>query len=120
MTWQFSYRATVSRVVDGDTIDVVLDRGFRDQSARRVRVAHIDTPETHGATRATGEAARAFTAAWLAARVGAWPLTLTILEHETDSFGRVLAEVRDATSGESLGDQLVASGNAAPYEGGAK
>lgn len=43
----FEYRATVLRIVDGDTVDVDIDLGFgiwlRNE---RVRIAGIDTPES--------------------------------------------------------------------------
>lgn len=41
--WQ--YRAKVARVVDGDTVDLVLDAGFRIQTQQRVRMARINAPE---------------------------------------------------------------------------
>jgi micrococcal nuclease len=36
----------VTNVVDGDTIDVVIDLGFDIMFASRVRLAGIDTPES--------------------------------------------------------------------------
>ena len=43
----YEYRVTsVSKVVDGDTVDLVLDLGFGLYKKERVRVAGIDTPES--------------------------------------------------------------------------
>ena len=43
----FVYNAILDRVVDGDTIDVVLDLGFDVKlHKQRVRLAGIDTPES--------------------------------------------------------------------------
>ena len=43
----FVYNAILDRVVDGDTIDVVLDLGFSVKlHKQRVRLAGIDTPES--------------------------------------------------------------------------
>ena len=43
----FSYRVKrVTKVVDGDTIDVILDMGFDILFAQRVRLFGIDTPES--------------------------------------------------------------------------
>jgi len=43
----FVYNALLDRVVDGDTIDVVLDLGFSVKlHKQRVRLAGIDTPES--------------------------------------------------------------------------
>jgi len=42
----YEYRVkSVERVVDGDTVDVILDLGFGLFKKERVRVAGIDTPE---------------------------------------------------------------------------
>ena len=42
----YEYSCTVDRVVDGDTIDVILDLGFDVSFKTRVRLYAIDTPET--------------------------------------------------------------------------
>ena len=43
----FSYRVKrVTKVVDGDTIDVILDMGFNILFEQRVRLFGIDTPES--------------------------------------------------------------------------
>jgi len=39
----------VTKVVDGDTIDVIIDLGFDIMFASRVRLAGIDTPESRTA-----------------------------------------------------------------------
>ena len=39
------YRAYVIRVVDGDTVHLVIDRGMHDYSLEKVRLAGIDAPE---------------------------------------------------------------------------
>lgn len=40
-----TYRAIVYNVVDGDTIDVMIDLGFKLYTKQRIRLARIDTPE---------------------------------------------------------------------------
>ena len=40
-------RGIVERVVDGDTVDVLLDLGFRVYKRVRIRVADVDTPEIY-------------------------------------------------------------------------
>ena len=42
----YQYACKVDRVVDGDTIDVVLDLGFDILYRTRVRLYGIDTPES--------------------------------------------------------------------------
>lgn len=41
----YTYRAICTNVVDGDTVDLVIDMGFRNTSERRIRLSGIDTPE---------------------------------------------------------------------------
>lgn len=41
----YQYSATVYNVVDGDTIDVVVDLGFKITTKQRLRLNDIDTPE---------------------------------------------------------------------------
>lgn len=94
-------------VVDGDTFYA---------EGVKVRVADIDTPETHpprcAAEARLGEAATLR----LQALLGAGPVTLAPVDRDEDRYGRKLRVVmRD---GESLGDTLVAEGLARPYGGG--
>ena len=41
----YHYSATVTRVVDGDTVDVLVDLGFDIYAKQRVRLYGINTPE---------------------------------------------------------------------------
>lgn len=41
----YEYRAKLLRVIDGDTIDCVIDLGFNVRIKERVRLKGIDTPE---------------------------------------------------------------------------
>ena len=43
----YKYKATVGRVVDGDTVDVVIDLGFKITTNQRIRLEGINTPETY-------------------------------------------------------------------------
>ncbi|MBA1341471.1 MAG: hypothetical protein C5S40_04960 [ANME-2 cluster archaeon] len=42
----YEYTAKVDRVVDGDTLDLIIDVGFKITANQRIRLAHINTPET--------------------------------------------------------------------------
>ena len=46
MNPSYTYKATLDRVVDGDTIDVILDLGFSVFIKARIRLSGIDAPET--------------------------------------------------------------------------
>jgi micrococcal nuclease len=43
----YRYRARLGRVVDGDTIDVLIELGFYVTLRERVRLEGIDTPEIY-------------------------------------------------------------------------
>ena len=101
----FSYRGTVTRVVDGDTIDVRLTSGKRD----RVRLIGIDTPES-GACYASTASARARQLALSKAVV----LKGDPTQGTRDRYGRLLAYVW-LPGGKDLGYHLIASGHAMVY-----
>ncbi len=42
---QYIYRATLERVVDGDTVDIVIDLGFSTFRKERIRLYGVDAPE---------------------------------------------------------------------------
>lgn len=43
----FVYEATLVRVIDADTYDLMIDEGFRDYSTIRVRLHGVDAYELH-------------------------------------------------------------------------
>jgi endonuclease YncB( thermonuclease family) len=104
-TGRFSVHGTVSRVVDGDTLDVVLTSGKRE----RVRLVGIDTPERGGcySSAATSRARRLA----LSKRV---VLKGDATQDTRDRYGRLLAYVW-LPGGKDLGFQLVAGGFAKVY-----
>lgn len=112
------YTGQVVRWVDGDTIDLLLHaRTGRDTwtvTKTRGRVAHIDTPETRGSTREAGLAAK--TAAERLAPNGS---PVTVHDQGVDKYGRVLVQITNR-EGVNVGSELLRTGHAEPYEGGAK
>ena len=44
----------INRVLDGDTIDVTIDLGFRITTFQRLRLVSVDTPEIRGPERPEG------------------------------------------------------------------
>jgi micrococcal nuclease len=99
--------ARVTRVVDGDTIDVDLG-GHRE----RVRLLGIDTPETHHPTKPVqcyGPEAAAHTADLLPEGTG---VRLERDEQERDDYGRLLAYVYRLADGLFVNGSLVADGYA--------
>jgi endonuclease YncB( thermonuclease family) len=103
-------------IVDADTIDVSLDRGFRDYSAKRVRVLGVDTDEIYGRGvtpegKIRGKAAVARVKEVINLNT---PLYIrTELGKDYDSFGRVLGWVyflSNEGSYTNLGEMLFEEG----------
>jgi len=111
----FEYRATVLRVVDGDTVDLLIDLGFSISYTHSCRLFGINAPE-HGTPE--GDAATAFHAKLLPA--GA-PVVVRTQKDKFEKYGRILGTVflakKDAPQGTSINDQLVAAGCAKPWDG---
>ena len=89
----YEYKCQVKRVVDGDTMDVILDLGFDIHHVVRVRLAGIDTPESR--TRDLDEKARGkLSKAFLKESIKGKKVVLkTRLGNSKGKFGRVIAEV---------------------------
>jgi micrococcal nuclease len=102
----WTYRAKVAKVVDGDTLDLDVDLGFRVTHRVRARLARIDTAET-----STSEGKRVKALVAERVPVGADAMIVT---GKGDRYGRWIAEVR-LGDGVNLSDWLLASGMARPY-----
>lgn len=93
-------------VVDGDTIWI---------AGEKVRLADIDTPETHPPRCAEEADLGRQATRRLQELLNAGPVTLADADRPTDRYGRRLAIV--TRDGQSLGDTLIAEGLARPWEG---
>ena len=90
----YEYNCTVTRVVDCDTIDVILDLGFSILHKCRVRLYGIDTPESR--TRDKDEKVRGKLAAKYlenAINNGSKIVLRSKLKDSKGKYGRVLGEV---------------------------
>ncbi len=115
----YEYKCTVQRVVDGDTIDVILDLGFSVSYKSRVRLYGIDTPESRTRDKdekARGKLASKFlkTAIELADSV----VIRTELRDSRGKFGRVLGTV--VCDGEDVNQAMVDNHMAVKYYGQSK
>ena len=116
----FSYRISkVTKVVDGDTIDVIMDMGFDIMYKSRVRLFGIDTPESR--TRNLDEKKRGLLAKKYlqeALKAGNKLSIKTYKDNETGKFGRILGDV--FIDGKSINAQMVMDFMAVPYTGQSK
>jgi len=103
----FWYRATVVNVVDGDTLDLETDPGFRIGFLQRYRLYGIDTPEMNDPDPAVRE--RAVKAKeFVQDSVGGKEVVLRTHLDRADKYGRWLAVIhfRDA-AGVELNAELL-------------
>ena len=112
----FSYRVSkVLKVVDGDTIDVILDMGFDIMYKQRVRLFGIDTPESRTRDKVEkkyGLLAKKFLTETL--KKG----KIVIKTHkgeETGKFGRILGEIY--VNGINVNILMCTKGHAVKYHG---
>ncbi len=95
---RFWYGATVIDVIDGDTVDLMIDLGFNIHHKIRVRLYGVNTPESRTkdlAEKALGLKAKAFTRDWLTNHK--WVFVNTIPD-KNDKYGRILAKIRQYDS----------------------
>ena len=114
----YCYRATVLRVVDGDTIDVMLDLGFSVSLKERIRFYGINAPESRtrdADEKVRGLAAKAFVILWTEAHAD--EITIRTRIDKRGKFGRILGEIINA-AGVCLNDLMIEQGHAVAYFGG--
>jgi len=102
---RFWYGARVLNVVDGDTIDLMIDLGFDIHHKIRVRLYGVNTPESRtkdAAEKEMGLKAKSFTNDWLDGHQ--WVFVNTIPD-KNDKYGRILAKIY---SSDQIGDPKTA------------
>ena len=122
----YNFRVTkIKKVLDGDTIDVVIDLGFDLAKTERVRIAGVDTPEKR--TRDLEEKALGLDATnWLKGKLeetikGDEELTVrTELVGGMGKYGRLLGWLYVGDASVSLNEQMITEGYAWEYDGGTK
>lgn len=100
----YIYRCVITRVIDGDTVDMTIDVGFRLTTVQRVRLLGVNTAEMNDRDpelRAKALAAKVYVESWVANNPS--PMVHTF---KADSFGRWLGVVYN-TQGQSLNQRLV-------------
>ena len=122
----YNFRVTeIVKVLDGDTIDVLIDLGFDLFKKERVRIAGVDTPEK--ITRDLEEKALGIDATnWLKEKLdstiaGDDELTIrTELVGGVGKYGRLLGWLYVGDSELSLNEKMIEEGYAWAYDGGTK
>ena len=115
------YVRKVEGVVDGDTIDVLIDLGFDILFASRVRLAGIDTPESR--TKDLNEKALGLEAKEYLKKQLKDAKSVVIKTENMDSsekYGRILGWIYVDNNTVSLNDQMIEDGYAWGYLGDTK
>ena len=114
---KYIYRAKLDRVVDGDTIDAMIDVGFDIWVKKRIRYMGIDTWESR--TRDLEEKKFGLLAKdWLGNHLNDDIVISTELDNEKGKFGRVLGTVW--AEGININEKMIDEHMAVRYHGQAK
>ncbi len=116
----YLYRAKPVRIIDGDTIDVLIDFGFQLHQKIRLRLLGINTPEIRGSEREAGLRSKHFVEEVLTDCK-----TILVRTQKAGKYGRYLADIwykADETDpaiilreGKWLNQELLDRGLAEPY-----
>ena len=122
---KYIYRAKLDRVVDGDTVDALIDVGFDIWFKKRIRFKGVDTWESRTRNleeKALGLKAKARTKELLE-KVSSKSGYFRIKSYGLGKYGRVLADVfimdKDGKQW-NINETLISEGHAYVYDGGKK
>ena len=122
---KYIYRGKLERVVDGDTIDALIDVGFDIWIKKRIRYSGIDTWESR--TRDLEEKAKGLEAKArnkeLLMEISSKPGYFRLKSFGVGKYGRVLGEIyiEDKEGKQyNINKTLISEGHAYVYEGGKK
>ena len=114
----YRYKVYVTRIVDGDTVDVDIDLGFgMIYKNQRVRMMGIDTPESRTRNleeKFYGKASKAHLKKILDGQ------EVQLVSHDKGKFGRILGELYVGNSNFSVNQQMIKEYHAVPYFGQSK
>jgi len=109
----YEYNAELDRVVDGDTVDAMIDLGFDTWVHKRIRLMGIDAPETR--TRDLDEKAQGFaTKKRLEGLLEASSGMFVLQSHGVGKYGRCLGTI--IIENENINELLIREGLAEVYE----
>ena len=122
---KYIYRGKLERVVDGDTIDALIDVGFDIWIKKRIRYSGIDTWESRTRNleeKKLGLAAKARNKELLE-EISSKSGYFRLKSHGVGKYGRVLGEIfiEDSEGKQyNINETLISEGHAYVYDGGKK
>ena len=118
----YEYRCKITRVVDGDTVDVDIDLGFGVWLHKeRVRIYGIDTPESRTRDleeKRYGLAAKEFVKEFVRNKGGSNIVLRTRKYDAKGKFGRILGDI--IVDNVSMSETMIKEHHAVPYYGQSK
>jgi micrococcal nuclease len=102
---EWSFPARITNVVDGDTVDMVIDLGFEVCINTRIRLVDIDTPER-------GQEGFHEAKEYLETYLGK---DIKLVTAKKGKYGRWLGALYDTINPESINIQMIRKGLGVPY-----
>lgn len=115
----YEYYCEVTKIIDGDTLDVDIDLGFATKlTKQRIRMLGIDTPESR--TRDLEEKSRGLLSKEFLINLCPVGSKIRLRSHGKGKFGRILGEIFTPKGEVSINKQMCDEGYAVEYYGGSK
>jgi len=117
----YEYKVKVNEVIDGDTIDAMIDLGFDIFTNKRIRLSGIDCPESRTTDlheKKLGLEAKEYLKNVLGN--ASTVIVKTLSTDAYDKYGRVLGQIYTDSSTTSVNELMISRGYAWSYDGGAK
>ena len=120
----YHYNATLVRVVDGDTVDAMIDLGFDIKVKKRIRLAGINAPESRTRNKVEKKLGLAAKERLIELMEGAANV-FELESKEIGKYGRILGVIyinklsgKDTITQACINEMLVSEGHATEYDGG--
>lgn len=112
MSDMYKYNAKLEKVVDGDTLDVIIDIGFKLTTNQRIRLAYVNTPEIFSQKPDSEEYRRGMQAKEYVLKRFAENRNEMEIEtfKRTGKYGRYIGIIKLADSDLTLNDELLKQG----------
>ena len=115
----YEYYCEVTKIIDGDTLDVDIDLGFATKlTKQRIRMLGIDTPESR--TRDLEEKSRGLLSKEFLINLCPIGSKIRLRSHGKGKFGRILGGIFTPEGEVSINKQMCDEGYAVEYYGGSK
>ena len=120
----YHYNATLVRVVDGDTVDAMIDLGFDIKVKKRIRLSRINAPESRTRNKVEKNLGLAAKERLIELMEGAANV-FELESKEIGKYGRILGVIyinklsgKDTITQACINEMLVSEGHATEYDGG--